>query len=494
MTAIAPGTVIAWAAENTALAVTALIAAIVLLVLTYIAVSRAAKNLARTARDTVKSLDLVVVGAAGVALAATAGSVQAMWHFLEHDLGIDDPFMRATIVSVLDATGIISAAMAREDRINKPGTIGLNSIAVWVVALLLGFFGANEATTPDGATLRFVVPLVAAWMWDRVIHRDVAREASINKAKVSTITGRTAAAIGRAFTAVGRSIMRTAARLGIALPDESIARIQHKRWTRRFIRRASRAAAARANLERAQSIDDSKKLRAARQLRDRRYDAFNRIVTKGLEIGAVETPADVAAIMRSAALALNASDIIDQAEGESPWKLNRSADTGQASIDRPTDIVDAEVIDRPKPADRNRPTETLRPTDRETADRTGDRSEPAIGRPADRPTPTGRPADAGRTDRELDRPTERIQPTEPADRPTVNIQIAVATVNEQRLIRSIAELIVEHGLTRLPSQSELGRVAEIPKTTVGDILRRWNLPREIDQDVAAAITAAVPNE
>lgn len=455
MTAVETGTVIAWATDNVALAITALITALTVLVLTYLVLSRLVRRTTsaagKIATKAARKLDVVVMMAALVAAAATIGSMQAMWEVLHKDLGITDQFMRSCVVIVLDGIGIMSAIMSREDRINRPGTIGLNSIAVWVVAVLLGAFGANEANSDSGAALRFVIPLGAAWMWDRVIHRDVTRAATLDKARVSTITGRAARAIGRAIRAAWGTILRIGAHAGIALPDDDVAQIQRRRWIRGFIRAAAAAAAARATLERTPDTDD-KATRKAIKARDRAYDRFNSTVTRGLEIGAVETKADIVDILRSASLALNATDILDQAQKQSAWKVG---------ADRPTPTVIDPPTDRPEPVDADRPIE---PTEI-----------------IDRPGPTGR---------ELDRPTDRIRSTEPVDRPTVNIQIVVSTDREQRLIRTLADLVLDQGVTRLPSQSRLADAAELPKTTVGDIMRRWGLPKEITDDVAAAIEQA----
>lgn len=484
MTAVETGTVIAWATDNVALAITALITALTVLVLTYLVLSRLVRRTTsaagKIATKAARKLDVVVMMAALVAAAATIGSMQAMWEVLHKDLGITDQFMRSCVVIVLDGIGIMSAIMSREDRINRPGTIGLNSIAVWVVAVLLGAFGANEANSDSGAALRFVIPLGAAWMWDRVIHRDVTRAATLDKARVSTITGRAARAIGRAIRAAWGTILRIGAHAGIALPDDDVAQIQRRRWIRGFIRAAAAAAAARATLERTPDTDD-KATRKAIKARDRAYDRFNSTVTRGLEIGAVETKADIVDILRSASLALNATDILDQAQKQSAWKVGADRPTPTV-IDPPTDrpdVVDVEVVDRPTD-DTDRPTTVI--------DRPTDRPEPVD---ADRPIePTEIIDRPGPTGRELDRPTDRIRSTEPVDRPTVNIQIVVSTDREQRLIRTLADLVLDQGVTRLPSQSRLADAAELPKTTVGDIMRRWGLPKEITDDVAAAIEQA----
>lgn len=496
--------VLDWAETHPQLAVTAVVlalAAVALTIYTARSATRTAGRFAKASGQAAKKLDLVVVGAAIVALAATAGSVQAMWDFLQHDLGISDTFMRATIVIVLDATGIISAIMAREDRINKPGTIGLNSVAVWVVALLLGFFGANEATTTDGQTLRFVIPLVAAWMWDRVIHRDVARKASIDKAKVSTITGRIFSAIAGTIRSIKDAIVRQGARWGLFHPaDEDTATIRRNRWRRQLINRAAAAADALRDIEATEHLPatDRKRTKATRAYA-KTVPPFRASIVAGQQLGAITSPADLETILWESAVVIRAEDALLAAAGQSPWSTDRVE-----QIDPPTDqTIDAEVIDQD-----DRPTT---PTDRPVTDRpvvAVDRPRPTDRRP-DRPTepvdpvPTDRP-DTDRSTRSIEpaptaRPTDTPAPVEPAtdrpeaiegeviDRPTGGRRSKEE--NENRIIDTITVFLGDAETAAFPSQGRISEIAGVSKSTVADYCKRHGLNRdtEINRELIAAL-------
>jgi len=485
MTAIDLNNAIAWATDNVVLAIATIISALFAAFLSWLIIARLVRRAVGAAKVTGRAaarLDLAAVGAAGVGLLASLASLEAMWEFLRHDLGITDTFVRAVIVVLFDLAAVVAALLSREARVRAPGHLGVDTLLVWAIAGLLGYFAASHAETPEGSVFRAAVPVLAGIMWDRVIARDVARSATLDKARLSTITGRIVAGILRAVSAVWRSIMRTLARLGLVQPDQDIAEIQHARWQRRFIKVASMAKSAEGRYERlaAETPRDEKELKRATGQRDRLYERFDRTVADGLRIGAVTTPEDLESALWKARVALNARDILDQAGSDSPWRI------AGRSVDRPIDaeVIDGEVIVRPDPTDR--------PVDRSVTTVTDRPNEPE-------PTGTDRP-----DDRPDDRPTDDtpIEPTDiinrpnrptgrdldrPTDRADVNIHITVTTDRETQFIRTLAELVLEQGVTELPSQARLATAAELSKSTVGDIIRRWGIPKQITDEVAAAI-------
>lgn len=301
-----------WSAVDWPSAGAWVLAAVVVLTVLYGLISSGTRALVKGAKGAKGNGPVILAGL--VALLASGMSIQAQWGFLGHNLEIDDDLTKASFVGVFDLAAIAAALLSREARVRRPGTFGADALIVWAVALLLGWLGSTEATTTEGEAARWAVPLVAALMWDRVIQRDVARAVSLDRARMATVTGRITAAVVRVGRALGRSIMRTLARVGLVQPDQDIAQIQHARWRRRFITAASRAAAARRRHDAAPT--DTK----AGKRRDRADERFAAVVAAGQRLGAITSPEDLSRLLWDAQVVLNAADALVEADADSPWR------------------------------------------------------------------------------------------------------------------------------------------------------------------------------
>lgn len=109
---------------------------------------------------------LTVVAAA----IATATAVNGMWHVFGDALGLDGP-ARVVLVGFLEIALMTSAIRSRV-AILEHRPAGGDAAAVWVLALASAGLSAADADTPLARALRFIVPLVAAWMWDRTLAAD----------------------------------------------------------------------------------------------------------------------------------------------------------------------------------------------------------------------------------------------------------------------------------------------------------------------------------
>lgn len=445
-----------WAETHPQLAVAAIVVALAIVAITIYATRSAARISGRVVRAggrAAKKLDLVVVGIAGVALLATLASIEAMWKFLRDDLHITDEVVRACIVGVFDLAAVMGAVLSREARVKNPDKFGLDACIVWIVALLLGYFGATEAATAQGQVFRFAIPLIAAVMWDRLIQRDVARTVTLDKARMVTVTGRITATIGRVARAVGHSVMRTLARLGLVQPDEDIAQIQHKRWRKRFIDAAAKAAAAkRCNVA---APDDEK----ASKHRAKAEEKFAAVVAAGQRNGAVNSPADLKRLLWEARVVLHAADALDQTDAESPWRSTDRSNNRPVDTDRP-DVIDGEVIDQP--TDRStgskadRAAEQIEPN---STDRPAKPTDRPVNRPTDSPTPVNRPTD--RPDA-IARPTRRRSKEE----------------NEQLIRDALVVILADADTIEFPSHGAIAGVAGVSKSTVAGYLGRVGLSGE----------------
>ena len=444
------------------------LAAVLAIVMLVGLISAGARGLIKAAKGNKDNGPVILAGL--VALLASAMSIQAQWGFLGHNLGIADEWTKAAFVGVFDLAAIAAALLSREARVRNPGTFGADALIVWAVALLLGWLGSTEATSFEGEAARWAVPLVAALMWDRVIQRDVARAVALDRARMATVTGRITATILRGTRAVGRSIMRTLARLGLVQPDHDIATIQQARWRRRFIAAASRAAAAR------RMTTDSH--RTVRRRRARADERFASVVASGQRLGAITGPADLERLLWEAQVVLNAADALDQADAESPWRTaGRPADrtidqpeTGRA-IEPVTDRP-AVAIDHPRPTDTatDRPTE---PVDQAPTDRPVDaRSTRSIA-----PTPTARPTNSPAP---VDQQTDRAIEGELIDRPGTDRPTRRRSKEEnERLIRNaLVAILADADATEFPSHGQIAKIAGVSKSTVAGYLGRVGLTGE----------------
>ena len=104
------------------------------------------------------------------AIVATATALNGMWHVFGDALGLDWP-ARLILVGFLEIPLVTSAIRARV-AILEGRPAGGDGAAMWVLALVSAGLSAADAATWLARALRFVVPLVAAWMWDGSLAAD----------------------------------------------------------------------------------------------------------------------------------------------------------------------------------------------------------------------------------------------------------------------------------------------------------------------------------
>lgn len=476
-----------WTAIDWVSAGAYVLAAVLVIIMLFSLISAGTRGVIKATKGKKDQAPVVLAGIA--ALLASGMSIQAQWGFLEHNLGMNDDLTKSAFVGVFDIAAIAAALLSREARVRNPGKFGADALIVWAIAILLGWLGSTEATTTEGELARWAVPLVAALMWDRVIQRDVARVVSLDKARMATVSGRIAAAVGRAFRTVSRSIMRTLARLGLVQPDDDIAVIQHKRWHKKFI---SAAAAVTGAKRRLRTDPNDKKASTALANAE---DKFAAVVATGQRKGAVATPDDLRKLLWDAHVVLNAADALDQADAESPWR------TAGRLTDR---TIDADVVDQPTEPVTDQPTEPTEPVDLAPTDRpdTLDRPTRSIA-----PAPTARPTNPAPVEPATDRP-EAIE-GEVIDRPVIRpTGRRTKEENESLVLQALAAILGDTDAELMPSQGTVARVATeiaqdeaegepvtpVSKSTVQAYCGRYGLTKDtvLDRELIKSLTTNQP--
>lgn len=169
-----------------------------------------------TAADAIKARRQATVVAAVGAVVPTVLAAQGMASLAIDVLGF--PLVAAVaLASFLELALVASALLARAAALaGRPG--GADAVAVWVVSATSGLLaGVHEltATASDGTTtwsadpgsglaaaVRFFAPLVAAWLWERVLQAARAEQAERTLAEVRR--DRRFLAVARAALAVRR--------------------------------------------------------------------------------------------------------------------------------------------------------------------------------------------------------------------------------------------------------------------------------------------------
>lgn len=169
-----------------------------------------------TAKDAVKARRQATVVAAVGAVVPTVLAAQGMASLAIDVLGF--PLVAAVaLASFLELALVASALLARAAALaGRPG--GADAVAVWVVSATSGLLaGVHEltVTAPDGTTtwnadpgsalaavVRVAAPLVAAWLWERVLQAARAEQAERTLAEVRR--DRRFLAVARAALAVRR--------------------------------------------------------------------------------------------------------------------------------------------------------------------------------------------------------------------------------------------------------------------------------------------------
>ncbi|MFF5261419.1 hypothetical protein ACFY4C_20950 [Actinomadura viridis] len=143
-----------------------------------------------------------------VALIIAGVCAQGMGMFFKDKL--EFPLVLVIVVGgVLELTAFTCALRARRNvRDPNIGKAGIDGIAVWVVTALSGAFAAMDADKFEVALFRLIMPLLAAWLWERgmaierrrvrggsAIHWRVTPERILVWLRIAEPTGRTASEV-----------------------------------------------------------------------------------------------------------------------------------------------------------------------------------------------------------------------------------------------------------------------------------------------------------
>lgn len=161
-----------------------------------------------------------------VAVIIAAVCAQGMGKFFLDKLAF--PLTLVVVVGgVLELTAFTCALRARRNILDpKVGKAGVDGIAVWVVTALSGMFSAMDAGANEVGLFRLVMPLLAAWLWERgmsierrrvrggsTIHWRVTPERVLVWLRIAEPSGRTASEVDahRRLTRVAKAAAKVRA-------------------------------------------------------------------------------------------------------------------------------------------------------------------------------------------------------------------------------------------------------------------------------------------
>jgi len=101
---------------------------------------------------------------------ATVASADGMWSFFRDVLLITFPPLLVSVFSIFEASVFVSALRARQARLDDVESKGgIDALAVWILAALSGVFSASHETVLAAQAVRLVLPLLAAYMFERAM-------------------------------------------------------------------------------------------------------------------------------------------------------------------------------------------------------------------------------------------------------------------------------------------------------------------------------------
>ncbi|TYK45120.1 hypothetical protein [Actinomadura decatromicini] len=192
-----------------------------------------------------------------VAIIIAGVCAQGMGRFFLDKLGF--PLTLVIVVGgVLELTAFTCALRARRNvRESADHRAGVDGVAVWVVTALSGAFSAMDADGPEVAVFRLIMPLLAAWLWERGmsierrkarggsnIHLRLTPERVLVWLRIAEPSGRTASEVDahRRLTRVAKAAAKVRALRRDGARDWRIEVAQHR------LDRAVRSAVAHAGL------------------------------------------------------------------------------------------------------------------------------------------------------------------------------------------------------------------------------------------------------
>lgn len=108
--------------------------------------------------------DIITVA---IALAATIWAGTGTWQFLGKAMGYHAD-LKSILVSVFEGAVIVSGMRARRN-IEKTGRPGKDGVGLWVLTGISSILAASESASPQEVLGRLLVPIVGAWLWERLL-------------------------------------------------------------------------------------------------------------------------------------------------------------------------------------------------------------------------------------------------------------------------------------------------------------------------------------
>lgn len=115
-----------------------------------------------------------------------------------------------------------SSAAALDAQIASIRLRGINDALVWVFAGIIGILAALEAPTPHEQVARFLVPFIAATMWELALGADVEDQ------RVTAAAAHWIDRVKTGFAAAGRSLVSVAVKFGWVPPTSADATEQYR--------------------------------------------------------------------------------------------------------------------------------------------------------------------------------------------------------------------------------------------------------------------------
>lgn len=285
-----------------------------------------------------KRLALTVV--AFVTIGTFGLSFEGMLGFFENVLGITNEIERYLLAGVFDGAAVAFAIVAHMRRKANPHTVGMDSVWVWVCAILSGAFAATQVEALAGQAARMVPPLLCALLFDRLIQLDLSLSTGIDRAKVQTITTAIIGGVRGVLRRGYASWCRYATKRGWMHPDNTdLTTLSHERWERSIVR--------------AYAEHNAKPT-------DRTGRTVKRLTAEGIIRGAIRSPEDsdrikaLAAIIEDALSPRTGPDRTDNDGPDDPDRTATKPDHRTETTDRtgpakPRTATDRTGIVRPKP-------------------------------------------------------------------------------------------------------------------------------------------------
>lgn len=144
----------------------ALAAVGVLLLLTTLVI-RAVRRAVRRVTEGSDGQTVLTVAVAGI---ATGVSANGMWNVFGDTLGMN-VMGRLAGFAFIELALVVSALRARAS-LRATGSVGVDGVAVWVLAAGSGVVSALDQPGAVGKMIRLGAPLLAAWLWERGLAPD----------------------------------------------------------------------------------------------------------------------------------------------------------------------------------------------------------------------------------------------------------------------------------------------------------------------------------